>query len=147
VKAISLTQPWASLVTIGAKRIETRSWWTSYRGPLAIHAAMRYPADAQDFTYSEIARKCLSPHFLMHSDIPLHKKLPRGFVIATCQLKACVRTEELILNAVYGADMTEQEKAFGDYSPGRWGWLLADVVRLPEPVRAKGALSLWEWNP
>lgn len=39
MKALSLTQPWASLVAVGAKRIETRSWRTSYRGPLAIHAA------------------------------------------------------------------------------------------------------------
>lgn len=39
MKAITLTQPWATLVAIGAKRIETRSWATRYRGPLAIHAA------------------------------------------------------------------------------------------------------------
>ncbi len=44
MKAITLWQPWASLVAIGAKTIETRSWATSYRGPLAIHAAARKPA-------------------------------------------------------------------------------------------------------
>jgi hypothetical protein len=41
VKAISLWQPWASFIASGAKRIETRSWATSYRGPIAIHAAKR----------------------------------------------------------------------------------------------------------
>lgn len=44
MKAVTLWQPWASLVAIGAKTIETRSWATSYRGPLAIHAAARKPA-------------------------------------------------------------------------------------------------------
>ncbi len=39
MKAITLWQPWATLVAIGAKRFETRSWSTHYRGPLAIHAA------------------------------------------------------------------------------------------------------------
>lgn len=39
MKAITLTQPWATLVAIGAKKIETRSWATGYRGRLAIHAA------------------------------------------------------------------------------------------------------------
>ena len=44
MKAITLTQPWATLVAIGAKRIETRSWRTFYRGPLAIHAGKTLPA-------------------------------------------------------------------------------------------------------
>lgn len=38
MRAITLWQPWASLIAIGAKTIETRSWSTAYRGPLAIHA-------------------------------------------------------------------------------------------------------------
>ena len=39
MKALTLTQPWATLIAVGAKRIETRSWGTSYRGRIAIHAA------------------------------------------------------------------------------------------------------------
>lgn len=39
IKALTLYQPWATLIAIGAKKIETRSWDTKYRGPLAIHAS------------------------------------------------------------------------------------------------------------
>lgn len=39
MKTFSLMQPWAMLVALGAKRLETRSWQTHYRGPLAIHAS------------------------------------------------------------------------------------------------------------
>jgi activating signal cointegrator 1 len=39
MKALTLLQPWASLVAAGLKTIETRSWSTRYRGPLAIHAS------------------------------------------------------------------------------------------------------------
>ena len=39
MKAISLLQPWASLVVMGAKTIETRGWGTKYRGPILIHAS------------------------------------------------------------------------------------------------------------
>lgn len=46
-KMLTLHQPWASLVAVGRKRIETRSWSTSYRGPLAIHAAKRPPRDGE----------------------------------------------------------------------------------------------------
>jgi hypothetical protein len=46
MKAVSLWQPFASLIYTGAKKIETRSWPTNYRGPLAIHAARK---DSLDF--------------------------------------------------------------------------------------------------
>lgn len=47
MRAITLTQPWSSLVARGQKKIETRSWQTSYRGPLAIHAAKGFPGYAK----------------------------------------------------------------------------------------------------
>src|SRR6266567_3747703 len=47
IPALTLTQPFATLVAGGAKHLETRSWSTSYRGPLAIHAAKGFPADAE----------------------------------------------------------------------------------------------------
>lgn len=43
MKALTLHQPWASLVAAGHKSVETRSWWTRHRGPIAIHAAKRPP--------------------------------------------------------------------------------------------------------
>ena len=42
MKALTIWQPWASLIAGGAKQYETRSWATQYRGPIAIHAAARY---------------------------------------------------------------------------------------------------------
>ncbi len=136
MKALTLTQPWASLVAIGAKRIETRSWSTSYRGPLAIHAAKGFPRDAQELSRCIRLSVLFGPHY----------EYPRGAVIATCRLVACVRTEELLSRPAYAADMTEQEEMFGNYDPGRWGWMLADIKGVaPEP--AKGALGLWEWKP
>lgn len=37
--ALSVRQPWAGLIVAGRKRIEVRSWPTTQRGPLLIHAA------------------------------------------------------------------------------------------------------------
>jgi hypothetical protein len=39
MKALSIIQPWATLLAMGAKKIETRSYRTPYRGPLLIHAS------------------------------------------------------------------------------------------------------------
>lgn len=47
MKALTVWQPWASLVALGKKRIETRSWSTSYRGRLLIHAAKREPSEIE----------------------------------------------------------------------------------------------------
>ncbi len=41
MKAITIWQPWASLIACGAKKFETRSWATNYRGPIAIHVAKK----------------------------------------------------------------------------------------------------------
>ncbi len=147
VKSISLTQPWASLVAIGAKSIETRSWRVSYTGPLAIHAAKGFPADARDFTYTKLVRDCLlaSPLNLKVERSRysgggierLDTQLPRGAVIATCKLVGCVPTEVLdpgdTVFSVSIPKLSDQELQFGDFSKGRWGWLLEDVKMLPKP--------------
>ncbi len=47
MKAISLWQPWATLVALGIKQTETRHWATKHRGQLAIHAAKRWRPEQQ----------------------------------------------------------------------------------------------------
>ena len=135
MKAITLTQPWATLVAIGAKKIETRSWATPYRGPLAIHAAKGYTRDMVRLALMVEPFKTT----LRDADYPLFSLLPRGMIVATCQLVDCIQTEKC-------TELSFLESAFGDYSPHRWAWILEDVKPLPEPIPAKGALSLWEWN-
>jgi hypothetical protein len=39
MKALSIRQPWAWLITHGYKRVENRSWRTPFRGEFLIHAA------------------------------------------------------------------------------------------------------------
>lgn len=151
MKALTLTQPWATLVAIGAKRIETRSWSTSYRGELAIHAAKGYPRKAQmTATSSPFIEQLNRAGYL--PDIPL------GVIVATCRLADCKRIvtqENLFANAgsssAYVANgetlpSNGLELSFGDYSHGRFAWILEDVQMLQEPIPAKGALSLWEWE-
>ena len=182
MKAITLTQPWASLVALGLKKIETRGWRTDHRGPLAIHAAKGFPKWASDLVrndweffgafHPERAASLKSAGVRLIPSASGHQaaaELPLGAVVATCQLVACWKTELFRLNGLVSqeefdslrnsgspyrggtrivtAEMTDRERAFGDYSPGRWAWVLEDVKPLAVPVPAKGALSLWEWTP
>ena len=70
MKALSITQPWASLVDIKAKRLETRSWRTDYRGPLVICAAKGYPKWAQETYLEKPFLDALSPHFSNARELP-----------------------------------------------------------------------------
>ncbi len=127
MKCLSLTQPWATLVAIGAKKVETRSWKTPYRGHLYIHAAKGFPRWAQ-----EMAQE--APWFRDALNRP-NDELPRGCLIATARLVDCVNS--------HLAWVTEQEVAFGDYAPGRWAWFLEDVEPIQNPIPWRGQLGLF----
>lgn len=155
---ITLTEPWATLVADGWKRVETRSWATDYRGPLAIHASKKMTSG--DLAHAE--------RFVADYDgalmLPVGESgkikdaftTTRGCVIATASLVGCYPTERVIvrdterdgsyLSSHGQLVITDMEHGFGNYEPGRWAWLLADVRRLPRPVLTTGALGLWEWD-
>ncbi len=147
MKAISLTQPWATLVAIGAKKIETRSWYTVYRGPIAIHAAKGFPKWAKD-----LACCALFSSYLGRGGFPGWKHLPLGSVVATARLVTCrlvVDTQQALGPCADTSRMLppqEPERSFGDYTTGRFAWILDEVKPLAEPVPVKGALGLWEWS-
>ena len=132
MKAISLWQPWASAVAIGAKTIETRSWFTPHRGLLAIHAAKKNTPDLREF----FTWNACEP--LRRAGITSFDQLPFGAIIATCRMMECLRTTDL-------DGLTDQERALGDYSPGRYAWVFADIEPLEKPVPYRGFQSLFDW--
>ncbi len=164
MKALSLTQPWAALVTIGAKKIETRSWATPYRGRLLIHAAKGLgPVGGK----KGLVLHCVRNHFFasLLALLPEHlrnretaspqgiaERLPLGAIVAMCEL-IDVRIIGIEANGdptILADDMLSwtpilgNERAFGNYAAGRYAWLLTNVQALAEPVPCKGALGLWE---
>ena len=166
MKAITLWQPWASLLACGAKKFETRSWKTDYRGPIAIHAAMKDPKAI--FAKLPVNVQCkISPFLLEH--YLLWENVPCGVIIATAELVNCWHIvhhpginidiakqipigAESITNDKHHPDFgkyivpTEQEMLFGDWTPGRYGWEFKNMIMLPEPIPAKGKQGLWNWG-
>jgi hypothetical protein len=141
MKALSVMQPWATLIALGAKRIETRSWSRSYRGPLAIHASGRMNRDAILSLREPRIREALTAGGYREGNGPASNPfgLPLGAVLAVVTLVDVWRiTQENVPN--------EPERIFGDYRPDRFAWRIEDVQRLPEPIPAKGWLGLWEWR-
>ena len=152
MKTLTLTQPWATLVIYGFKKYETRSWATSYRGPLAIHAAK----GLADMTEAAFLALCEEEPFrsaLLRCGYEDPAKLPRGAVLGQCELTNCLAMAGLRGEQGTGpkyADwvhaLSARERAFGNYAPERYGFRLASPVAYPEPIPARGKLGLWEWN-
>jgi hypothetical protein len=132
MKAITIAQPWASLVVHGLKHLETRRWSSRHRGPLAIHAARKIPTAGRMLCHQQPYRTLLGAiGFASWLD------LPRGQVMGLVELTGCARVEELgVLPAL--------ERLLGDFSPGQWAWSLADPRPLPAPIPWCG--RLWTFD-
>lgn len=145
MRAITLWQPWASLVIGGYKKFETRSWYTRYRGPLAIHAAKQEPSwikvvyekpPTSDWReWAESVERCIREMgYVGMAD------LPRGVILGTSELYD-VRSTSAIRN-----EIPSMERIFGDWSDGRWAGRLTKLERFDEPIPVRGWQGLWTWG-
>lgn len=133
MKAITLTQPYASLIVAGFKRYETRSWKTNYRGNIAIHAGKQ-----RLFLTSELKVLChLKENYERLKNIRLGQ-YPLGAVLAIAELKSCeIMDSDLI------AGMPKSEIACGAWQPGLYAWELVNIRPLIKPFYIRGKQSLW----
>lgn len=124
MKAITIKQPWASLICEGIKDVENRTWKTNYRGRVLIHASgshgKRFKVDLTDdqmkSAFSIIAKRCMFENF------------PFGAIIGSVEIVDCVRDHASVW----------AEK-------GVWNWVLANAVLFPESIPCKGKLSFWDY--
>ncbi|XZO03459.1 MAG: ASCH domain-containing protein [Microcoleus sp.] len=122
--AITLHQPWASLVAAGKKHYETRSWPTNYRGPIAIHAGKKLEQDQS---------------LLGLLEVPL-SSIPLGAIVAIAELTDCI-----LITKEFSLKQSSFEQYLGCWEEGRYAWKLENV-RAIEPIPAAGKQGLWKWN-
>ena len=150
--AITLQQPWATLIALGMKKVETRSWPAPARlagKRIAVHAGKRLVRQPGEAIEKELRA---------HWGEDWRSDMPTGAVVATAVLAGMAQVEYLDLtsgHAVHDAD-TEMGCAvgvartkidpWGDFRPGRWLWFFTDVVALSEPMPAVGHQSFWHWT-
>lgn len=139
IKAITLWEPWATLMAHGLKQIETRAWPTKYRGPLAIHAAKRWHDD-QEYILSQRAYAEALAGLGIYSRADFHL----GCVLAVVDLTGCWQSEALKPRLLAAGKRTEL--AFGNYAPQRFGFYCENVRKLPTPLAVPGAQQLWWWE-
>ncbi|MEM7716996.1 MAG: DNA N-6-adenine-methyltransferase, partial [Cyanobacteria bacterium P01_A01_bin.68] len=130
LKAISLWQPWASLIPLGLKHYETRSWKTKYRGKLLICSTAKSTKD-QYQQYLKIGSEVKLPDWD-------EDNFPRGYALAVCDLVDCIEmTPEFI------AQQSQTEILCGDWQVGRYAWKLENIQPITEPFAVKGKQGLF----
>lgn len=122
MKALTVRQPWASLIIRGGKDIENRDWYTGIRGRVAIHTSAK-------LLKSEMDSAC----GLMRSFIPRFSRriferdfFPVGAIIGTVEIVDCVHHSD------------------SPWFQGQYGFVLSDPRPVITPILCKGALGFWE---
>lgn len=133
MKALTISQPYASLIARGQKWVENRTWGTEYRGPLAIHAGR----GTQYLSTRELHR------------------YPAGAVIAVASLRSCILLDYAREEAAKGKlpyTMRRDGLVAADlaallaheHTEGPYCWILGDVRRI-DPIPYAGQRGLWEF--
>lgn len=120
MKALSILQPWAWLITRGHKDIENRGWYTPYRGRFLVHASKAYPkreyiADLEYF--SEDYQIILPPY----------EQFGLGGIVGEATLIDCAK-----------------DSPSRWYNDGSWAFVLAGMKPWPF-MQCRGQLGWWDF--
>lgn len=129
MKVISIKEPFATLITNGTKKIETRSWKTNYRGELFIHASRK-----------NLAKEFLTNEFVVN--LTKNMDMNYGNIICKCNLVDCIYMDEKFINYI---KQNPIEYNCGEYKIGRYAWVMEDVEPI-YPIPAKGQLNIWNFD-
>ena len=124
MKAITIKQPWASLIVEEIKDVENRTWRTNFRGRILIHAAAK-PASIK----IEIEGQATCKEITILSTLNRAEEDNLfGCIIGSVEIVDCVQNHPSIW----------AEK-------GVWNWLLQNPIKFDVPIKCKGKLSLWDY--
>ena len=130
MKVLSITEPMATLICLGKKKIETRSWKTNYRGELYIHASL-----------TKIRKEWKDNKELMN--LLDNSSLNYGNIICKCNLVDCVYMDNEFINKI---KKDNQEYICGIYELGRYAWILENVKILDTSIKVTGHLGIWNYE-
>ncbi len=119
IRALTIGQPWAELILRRRKSFEVRSWMTTYRGLILIHAGLKW--DAAGAEALAIAKA----------------EATRGAFVGIAKLKDVRRFTRADAKL-----LREKRGGLGGWGPGEYAWVLAAVHRI-KPIPAKGQLGLY----
>lgn len=173
VLALTVHQPYASLLAWQWKEYETRDWFTPYRGKLVIHAGKNTEESLEDFFdwwrmfyknywykgwpllpvdqrwahYGRTERggREFETYTVDGMFDTGHTKFSTAFPLGV-GLAICDLVDCIKMDDRFIGSLSDRERALGFYEPGRYAWKLANVKMFDAPIKAKGKQKLWTWS-
>ena len=127
MKAITVNQPFASLIAEGYKRYEFRSWKTNYRGDILIHAGKTVDEEGME-KFAYLGLDC-----------------PTGCIIAKATITDCVEVDEALKAMLRKLDFTVYSGTTEAENWHGYGFRLDNIIKI-EPIEVSGKLGLWEYD-
>lgn len=129
MKAITIKQPWATLIAEGYKKYEFRTWKTKYRGDILIHAGKGIDKKAMErFKH-------------------LNLEYPVGKIIAKAIITDCVKVDDRLRDVLAKKDPIVYKgvinKTSNDWDG--YGFKLENIEKI-NPIEVNGKLSLWDYD-
>ncbi len=135
MKALSLWQPWATLMAIGAKTIETRCW----AAPLSLIGQDVVIHAAKNVSEMSLCHAAGFSDALKAAGYTDTNQLPLGAALCIARLVDCCRTD-----SPYLSDISDRERLFGNYDAGRFGWRFENLRRFTQPIQFRGMQGVFE---
>ena len=127
MKTLTIKEPYATLIAEGLKEYEFRTWKTSYRGDILIHAAK---------TPNNENKKRFIDRNLNYKE---------GFIIAKATITDCVEVDDKLIKELLNKDKEVYKNLSIKRDKPLYGFKLENVERI-NPIEAKGQLGLWNYN-
>lgn len=125
MKALTIKQPWASLIIEGYKKYEFRSWKTNYRGKILIHSGLSLEKDMIE----------------RFKEYNLNYNL--GYIIGEAEIVDCI----LIDKEFYESLRKTNPLVYGRSNHVEtYGWKLENIKKYDKPISCKGKLGLWNYE-
>ena len=156
MKAISIKQPWASLIANGIKDIENRTWATKYRGKILIHASAISVKTLEGTIFTDEQWKEMGEEMIGNMIL---NNFPKSAIIGEVDIVDCVINHESIWAEksefqCCGIFPTNDCNPCGHFKSEKskgikqiYNWVLANPVLYEKPIlNVKGKLSFWEFE-
>lgn len=142
MKALTIRQPYAQLVALGLKPWESRTWATSYRGPLVIHAAAGWSLSQRE----DAAR--FFAHFSGRTGVGEEEREELLLALGLAPVGAAVAVVDLVgceeVTPVFLGRLSESDRMTGWWDRARFAWRFENPRQVEPAVPMRGKLNLWE---
>ena len=122
MKALTIKEPWASLIVQGFKKYEFRSWKTNYRGKILIHAGL--------------SKENIEKFNNYNLDIS------SGEIVGEAYITDCILVDEKFDKALREID----SNVYCSNHVGLYAFKLDKIVKYDKKIKIRGRLGLWNYN-